>query len=376
MRNIAGAFAIAGALLFVLSVFIQTGVGGDDLDTDAGLLTQYAEDGNTLVIGRLLYSVCMLCFIPALYVLFKAGQARAPDRVRGSMVAFAFIGPVLLAAQAPILAVGLKDAGEQFAEEAPAIEAQQAQGQADAGAGDEGLQAQNGQGADAAQGGDGDQAPGSDQDQAADEGQSGGDEVTTTPTEEGTTTSSDEGDGDESDDPREQLAEDLVEDNGTVSFSRALLLPALLGMVTGMVFINLWAMRTGLLTRFMASFGMALGVSLILLPFSQLVLIMWFLALGLILIGRWPGGRPPAWDAGKAIPWLKPGEEPPDEGPPGPEQPIEGSGRQMSGDAPDMPTDIPDRGGTGGGLPPGQGGEGNADGHNGQQPPRKRKRRG
>ncbi|MBM3668064.1 MAG: hypothetical protein FJW90_11435 [Actinobacteria bacterium] len=375
LRRIAGALAVAGALLFALSIVIQAGVGGDNLDTDAGLLTQYAEDGSTLVLGRVLYSLCMLCFIPALYVLFKAGQARAPDRVRGSMVAFAFIGPVLLAAQAPILAVGLKEAGEQFAEERPALEAEQKAQSGDAQSGQSQGQA------DGQNGGSGDAGDAGDTAQGGDTPTS--DEVTTTPTEEGgtdtgaagsegtTTDAAEEGD-EEGDDPVEQRAEDLVDDNGTVSFSRALLLPALLGMVTGMVFFNLWAMRTGLLTRFMASFGMALGVSLILLPFSQLVLIIWFLVLGLIMLGRWVKPLPPAWDAGRAIPWLRPGEEPPDQGGPGagppggPDDPIEGSGRQMSGDPPELPTDIPDPGSPGG-EPDG--------GSNGQQPPRKRKRR-
>lgn len=383
LRQRAGYIALLGVALFVVSIFVQTSIGGDDLDTDAGLLTQYADDGSTLLLGRILYSLCMLCLIPALYVLFKAGQARSAGRVRSSMVAFAFIGPVLLAAQAPLLAVGLKDAGEQFADERPALEAKQnaaeappAQGGGDGSGAQQGTQADGGAGAnDAAQGGG--------------QGQQQGDEVTTTtPAEqdsgestgtEGTTT--DEGGEDSNDDDLvEQRAEDLVEDNGTVSFSRALLLPALLGMVTAMVFFNLWAMRTGLLTRFMASFGMALGVSLILLPFSQLVVIFWFLVLGLIYIGRWPRGRPPAWDAGRAIPWLRPGEEPPDDGPDGPggpgggappSGPIEGSGREMSGDAPDFPTDIPDRSGE---LPPAPDEGGN--GSNGQQPPRKRKRRG
>ncbi len=389
LRKIAGALALFGAVLFVLSIVIQAGVGGEDLGTDAGLLTQYAEDGGTLILGRVLYSVCMLCFIPALYVLFKAGQARAPDRVRGSMVAFAFIGPVLLAAQAPILAVGLKDAGEQFVSERPALEAQAQQ----TGGGSGGDQKQ--------QDASGDQA-------AEDKGEgAAGGEVTTTPTEqgsgaadEGTTTDAggggSDGDSDE-DDPVEDRATELIDDNGTVSFARALLLPALLGMVTGMVFFNLWAMRTGLLTRFMASFGMALGVSLLLLPFSQLLLIVWFAVLGLILMGRGMRPLPPAWDAGKAIPWVRPGEQPPDEGPPaGPAGggpggagggPIEGSGRELSGEAPEppgLPTDIsdrpsglsadaPDRGGE---PAPGAGEADGSGGSNGQQPPRKRKRRG
>jgi hypothetical protein len=55
---------------------------------------------------------------------------------------------------------------------------------------------------------------------------------------------------------------------------------------------------------------MALGASLILiLPAALLGILLWSAWLGLLVVGRVPGGRPPAWDAGEAIPWLKPGEE-------------------------------------------------------------------
>ena len=36
----------------------------------------------------------------------------------------------------------------------------------------------------------------------------------------------------------------------------------------------------------------------------------WFGWLGFMILDRMPKGRPPAWDAGEAIPWPKPGEQP------------------------------------------------------------------
>ena len=72
-----------------------------------------------------------------------------------------------------------------------------------------------------------------------------------------------------------------------------------------MVYTCLHAMRTGLLTRFWGSLGMALGaVSFIFFQFALL----WFVYLGLLLLGRVPGGRPPAWESGEAIPG-RPGEK-------------------------------------------------------------------
>ncbi|HEY1285713.1 MAG TPA: hypothetical protein VGF04_06460 [Solirubrobacterales bacterium] len=81
-----------------------------------------------------------------------------------------------------------------------------------------------------------------------------------------------------------------------------------LGLAVGMVYTVLHAMRTGLVTRFWGSLGMALGVVSFfpqLLPFTLL----WFVYLGLVISGRLPRGRPPAWAAGEAIPWPSPGEQ-------------------------------------------------------------------
>ena len=74
----------------------------------------------------------------------------------------------------------------------------------------------------------------------------------------------------------------------------------------GLFYTCLWAMRTGLLSRFWGSLGMALGIA-ILLGFVILA-IFWFLYLGLLFLGFLPGGKPPAWEEGEAVPWPTPGE--------------------------------------------------------------------
>jgi len=68
----------------------------------------------------------------------------------------------------------------------------------------------------------------------------------------------------------------------------------------------LWAMRLGLLSRFWGSLGMALGIA-VLLGFVILAIV-WFFYLGLLYLGFLPGSRPPAWEAGEAMPWPTPGE--------------------------------------------------------------------
>jgi MFS family permease len=79
-----------------------------------------------------------------------------------------------------------------------------------------------------------------------------------------------------------------------------------LGFVIAMIYTCLNAMRVGLLTRFWGSLGMALGaVSILFFQFTLL----WFIYLGILLLGRVPGGKPPAWESGEAIPWPTPGDK-------------------------------------------------------------------
>jgi len=79
-----------------------------------------------------------------------------------------------------------------------------------------------------------------------------------------------------------------------------------IGFAFGMAYSCFHAMRAGLLTRFWGTLGMALGVVSFL--FFQFALL-WFIYLGILISGRIPGGRPPAWEAGEAIPWPTKGEE-------------------------------------------------------------------
>jgi hypothetical protein len=80
-----------------------------------------------------------------------------------------------------------------------------------------------------------------------------------------------------------------------------------LGLAFALLYTCLWAMRVGLLTRFWGSLGMALGVAalLLLIQFTMV----WFLYFALLAAGWIPGGRPPAWETGEAIPWPTPGEK-------------------------------------------------------------------
>jgi hypothetical protein len=228
----AGILAVSGALLFAVALVLQqTGVGDDDSER----LTNFHEHATQLVLAQgVLQGIAVIMFCAPLYVLFRAAQGRA-EQVRGPLVAFAFIGPVLFALSSMILTLGLNDV------------------------------------------------------------------------------------------------------SGTVQTGALLRFPAILGLIVGLIYIPLWAMRTGLLTRFWATLGMALGASLILVPFGILGVVIWFAAIGLMLAGTWPGPRPPAWEAGEAIPWQRPGDDIGSPGGAGPSGTLEGSGREVS--EPPLPED-------------------------------------
>jgi hypothetical protein len=78
-----------------------------------------------------------------------------------------------------------------------------------------------------------------------------------------------------------------------------------LSMALALVLVNLNAMRAGILSRFMGIVGIVTGALLVLpllapLPVVQLF---WLGALAALFLGRWPGGRGPAWETGEAVPW-------------------------------------------------------------------------
>ena len=74
-----------------------------------------------------------------------------------------------------------------------------------------------------------------------------------------------------------------------------------------MVLVSLNAMRAGLLTRMLGYLGIAAGALMVIISGGMpIVQIFWLAALGFILLGRWPGGAPPAWRTGQAEPWPRP----------------------------------------------------------------------
>lgn len=82
---------------------------------------------------------------------------------------------------------------------------------------------------------------------------------------------------------------------------------ALLALGLAFVLVCLNAMRAGLLTRFMGTLGIIVGVLFVIPLGGQLPVVQsfWLIAVGVLFLGFWPGraGIPPAWETGRAQPW-------------------------------------------------------------------------
>ena len=108
--------------------------------------------------------------------------------------------------------------------------------------------------------------------------------------------------------PVGEYVDDLLEDQAALGIAQGLGFAGTFGLIVAMVYVSLHAMRVGLLSRFWGTLGMALGVSTLFL--GILGILIFFAAMGLLIANRWPRGRPPAWDAGEAVPWPSPGQVP------------------------------------------------------------------
>jgi hypothetical protein len=108
-----------------------------------------------------------------------------------------------------------------------------------------------------------------------------------------------------SSDRADEAANDAITEAPLRSLAAGFAIGGQIGFLVAMIYTSLHAMRTGLLSRFWGSLGIALGaVSFIFFQFTLL----WFVYLALLLLGWLPGDKPPAWEAGEAVPWPSPGE--------------------------------------------------------------------
>lgn len=125
--------------------------------------------------------------------------------------------------------------------------------------------------------------------------------------------------------PTEARADDLVAERPALI--QSLGLSGALSVAFATILISQNAMRVGLLTRFLGILGIVVGALYVLgtvFPLgTDVIRLFWLVAVGLVILGWWPGGRGPAWASGEAEPWLSPAQRRAVEG--GPESEAEGA---------------------------------------------------
>jgi hypothetical protein len=122
---------------------------------------------------------------------------------------------------------------------------------------------------------------------------------------------------------RGEAGEDRADDLSDFSpFLQSLPLAGLFAVGFSFVMVSLRARSVGLLSPFMGILGVIVGIITVLdvLQVGPVIRAFWLGAIGVLLLGSWPGGRGPAWESGEAEPWPTaaqrrglapmPGEEP------------------------------------------------------------------
>ena len=297
--------ALVPVVLYAASILIDQSASLYSGASDAQQLRSLHDHSGAILLSSILRAIGFLLLPVPLVYLFRAAQARNP-RVQGALVGFVLLGPILFAVQGIVQAAAANRVSTDFVELPP----EQSRPYSDLQAtlnkdpksiekvtiytGPNRLEVEQTDGIFYT---------------VKDFGKRSPEKVVSRlPTRLNGAGVDNDADSDGA--PGDALARHLLEDSTGVQVAQGLLFPAVLGMVVGMIYTPLQAVRAGLLTRFFGTLGMALGASLILiLPAALLGILLWSAWLGLLLVGRVPGGRPPAWEAGEAIPWLKPGEE-------------------------------------------------------------------
>jgi hypothetical protein len=264
----AGLAAVVGALLalagfLLLRVAIGGGVNFEGL--------KEAHDNAALAwLSGIFSLVGYVALVVPLYFLFKAAEAR-DRKVRNQFVGLVLLGPLLLGISGVLLAAGTQQAANSYLDHDPSI-ALSAKDTAEV------------------------------KKECSEELQDKGQKAFAEEFDEGGTPEA----ACEMKKGKEEEASQAIQNSTFVTAGSFAGLAGGLAFVVALFYTGLWSMRTGLLSRFWGSLGMAVGIAA-LIGLTPLALV-WFIYLGLLFLGVLPGGKPPAWDAGESVPWPTPGE--------------------------------------------------------------------
>jgi hypothetical protein len=263
----AGAATFLAVVLLIGGAFVSGPIHGDD---KAEILRAANEHGSALIASGVLQAIGFALLVFPLVVLFRAVRARS-DRVRVQLIGLIVAAPLFFAVATLLNAPATKDAATQFVDgqAKSTLSKPEAAKECRSDLRDKGAK-------------------------------SFGEE--SEPAKGETALAACETDKIENDE-----ADNAISEQTLTNVAEGFSLGGRLGLAVSLLYTCLFAMRVGLLTRFWGSLGMALGAAALL--GLVLFLVIWFIYFGLLLLGRLPGGRPPAWAAGEAIPWPTPGEK-------------------------------------------------------------------
>ncbi|HEX5714416.1 MAG TPA: hypothetical protein VFX85_13995 [Solirubrobacterales bacterium] len=263
----AGIASLVAILLLIVGTFVGAAVSGDG---EAEILRSAHDHAGNLLAGSTLQALGFALLALPLVVLFRAAQARS-ERVRPQLIGLVVAAPLFFSLGAVLNAVATTDAADQFVagDAKPGIALPAAKRECNTELKDKGAKEFG-------------------------EEFGGGTPVATVQR-----CAQEKVDN--------EAAENAISDASLTGIATGFGFAGKLGLAIALFYVGLWGMRTGLLTRFWGSLGMALGVATLL--GLVLFLIFWFVYIALLMLGRVPNGRPPAWEAGEAIPWPTPGEK-------------------------------------------------------------------
>jgi hypothetical protein len=259
--------ALLSVALFVASVIVGSSVSGEG---EAELLRSVQQHGSDLTLSGAFDAIFFALLAFPLVYLFRVVKARA-ERMRAPLIGLLVLAPLCLAISTGFSIAAKKDAASSFTsgEAKSTLTSQEA----------------------------GKECAGRLKDKGA---KSFRDEFT--PARGETALAACERKEIEDDE-----ASNALSDASAAGFATFFGFVGAFSLIVGLFYTSLWAMRTGVLSRFWAALGMALGVTVLLgIVFFLLI---WLVYVGLLIGGWVPGGRPPAWEAGEAIPWPTPGDK-------------------------------------------------------------------
>ena len=259
-----GLATLAAVGLLVASVVVIASIGGGG---EAESLRSVHESSSSVTLSGVLQAAAFILLMPALVYLFRAAAARAPQ-MRRQFIGLAVAAPVFLCVASLLNVSAANDAASDFVagKSSTNLSVKQATRECESDRKDDPAEFKDEYGA-------------------------GADRLSRCAA---TKREDDE-------------AKNAISDASTRPVAEGLRIGGGLALAFALAYSCLYAMRVGLLTRFWGSLGIALGVAaaLGLFQFS----LIWFIYFGLLVLGWVPGGRPPAWAAGEAVPWPTPGEK-------------------------------------------------------------------